>query len=203
MNAPGRRISVVMSAGSVNVAMVGFFLARAAHAENGYRKMQALAGKGVIGVDDDITGIEAGDGDDLRVPARGLGLEAHAFAQFHVGRKLVPGNTLDLSQITLSIGIGGLYDDSETLPGLPAFQRPLQARDDVAGAVEVTEAAIMGFIDDLPVISGQRVIEDCDAIAGNFHGYRFLRQARRATMMGRWRQFNAGTNGHVEIGSAA
>ena len=162
-------MSVVMCARAVHMPMDDFFLFCAAHAENGHIEVQALTRQRMIGIDDDIGAFNAGERNHLWMPFPGLGLKAHASLKFRIRWKAIPRHPLDPGQIPFAISVRRRYDYAQGFTGLPAVQGFFQARDNVAGAVQVAKTAVMGLVNDLAVVPGQREIQNRHAMFADLH----------------------------------
>ena len=160
---------MMVCARAVHMPMDDFFLLCAAHAENGHIEVQALTRQRMIGIDDNIGAVNAGERNRLRMTVLGLGLKTHARPQVRIRGKSIPWHALDPGQIPFAISIRGLYDHAQGFAGLPAVQGLLQARNNIAGAVQVAKTAVMGFVNNLAIVPGQGVIQNCHAMFADLH----------------------------------
>ena len=87
---PGeRRQSVLMAAGTVHMAVLGFFSGRLADLDHFDREVESLTGERVVEVHGDLIPLDLGDGPHERVAVRVRGLELEAGLEVSVAGEAV------------------------------------------------------------------------------------------------------------------
>src|SRR5690606_37794836 len=100
-----------------------------------------------------------------------VGLELHARLDRVDALEGFARHVLDQRFDALAIGLGRLDIDSQRITGATAFQRLLQARDDVPADVEIAQRMVVRrTVEDLAFVVGQDVVERGHAGGGDLHG---------------------------------
>lgn len=160
----------MVSARPVNVSVREFFFGRITNVRDFYVEAQRQAGKRVVGVDRDLFIGNSNDGDDLRT-CRTLSLELHSDDDVRLLRKAGTGNGLNHFFVALSVSVGGVDADLETVADSLALEFGFETGNDVAGTMEVDERlSALRSVEDLSVVIGQLVLERCHGILGDLHG---------------------------------
>src|SRR5690606_28819016 len=103
--------------------------------------------------------------------ALALRMELHAGLDLVHALEQLARHVLDQRRVVLAVAFLGLDVDLDRVASLLAGQRLLQARDDVAGAVEVAQRlALRRLVDDIAVVVGEGVVDAGDARVGDLHG---------------------------------
>ena len=98
-----------------------------------------------------------------------LGMKLHAGLDLLIGREHVARHRLGLLDIMHAVALFRRYRHRQLIARRLAGQGVFQPGDDVAGAVQVAEAAVIGLVDDSVVIVLQRVGEGNDPVFFDLH----------------------------------
>src|SRR5690606_15238537 len=145
-------------------------LGRLADVHYGNVEVQVLAGQRMVAVD--AYRLVAGlDHRHQQRTALALGMELHARFDLVHALEQIARHVLDQRRIVRAVAFLRLDVDLQRVAGLLAGQCLLQARNDVAGTVEVAQRLRLGrFVDDLALVVGQGVVDAGDARVGDLHG---------------------------------
>jgi hypothetical protein len=162
---------VVVAAFTVDVAMRKFFVGRFAHVGDLDREVQGLARERVVAIDGHVVALDLRDGDVDR-PLVIATLELHARLQVFDALERGLRHDLDKLRVAHAVTLFRHHVDLELIAGLLAFQRLLEARDDMALAVDVSQRlATVGAVDDVALVVGQRVVEGNDVAIADLHEF--------------------------------
>src|SRR5690606_27553651 len=103
--------------------------------------------------------------------ALGTGLELHARLDPFDALERLARQILHHALVAHAVALLGLDVDLQRVAGLAPGPGLFQARDDVAGAVEVMQRAVFGrLVDDPAIVVGQGVVDAGDAGSRDLHG---------------------------------
>ena len=160
---------------AVHVTVFFLFVAGFADFGDFHVEVQGFTGQRMVAVHGDFLAFHGGDGEDARA-GLGLGLELHARLQlaagaFEGGR----GNLLDQAFMALAVAFFRGHLHFQLVAGFLAHQRFLQARNDVAVAMQVVQRflALTGGIDGLAGVVGQGVVKGHYLVVCDLHGCPF------------------------------
>lgn len=157
----------------MHVAVSHFFLGSVADGNDLHLEVQALASQRVVAVNGHVIAVQVADGDDLHLAVRRGGVELHADFQLVNAFKHAAAQGADQFGRVLAIGIFRFYGHSQLITHLFAFQRLLQAWNDVTCALQVDQRrAAGGAVDDLTSVVGQGIVDGDSLVSGDRHGAR-------------------------------
>ena len=160
---------VMVSSGTVDVTVVQLFGGGVAHCEHFDGKVQSFAGERVVGVQGDAFAIDGDHGDDL-VPFVVLSFELHADFDLDVVVELVAGYGLDPIVIPFSIALVGRHIDFDFVALAAAFERSLEPRYELAGAVDIGQGiALFRAVDKLALVVDHLVVQQDDFLLRDLH----------------------------------
>src|SRR5690606_15876573 len=146
------------------------FVGGFAHVGDAHVEVQGLARQRVVAVDADLAVADRDHGHQHRALAA-VGLELHARLDAVDALERLARHVLHQAFDALAIGLGRRHVDGQRLAGATAFQRLLQAGDDVAAAVEIAERMVFRrTVQDLACVVGEDVVERGHAGGGDLHG---------------------------------
>ena len=163
------RALVVVAARAMHVAVLQFFCRRLAYFRDFHFEVQRLAGQRVVAVHGDHV---AGDVSDhyLTMAVFGFGVEAHALLHLGNALKSTAWHLLDKALLVDAVAVFWGNRDLQLLAGGLAFEFALEARDEIAVAVQVSERfGCAGLVQHRTACIAQRVDEGNDNVMRNLH----------------------------------
>lgn len=152
------------------MAMRELIFRRGAHAFDRHVEIELLTRERMVAVDRDHVAGDVRDGDRARALIR-LGLELHADVDIANALEGTTRNLLHERLVVLAVPFRGRELDAHRIARRFAFERALEARDQVAVAMQIRERfAACGTVDRLALIVGERVVDENDCVLRNLHG---------------------------------
>ncbi len=159
--------------------MLEFLGAGITNADDLYVEMQRLPGQRMIGINRNVLVIDIHYAHHVDAAWRAC-LKLHADFDLVQATKIGAGNRLDELGIVLAIGFLGADRDFERLATCLSLKGSFEARDDIALPMNVLERpSAVGCINDLPVVTGQCVINGGNSVLSNRHMKGILGSKRR------------------------
>lgn len=151
------------------MAMAQFFVGGIANINNLDVVMQGCAGKRVIAVDGDLLAFDLGDGNYHDVTFLVLCLELHAGFDVVIGVEHGAVHHLGQVGIVFPVGLCWLYYQVQLVTLAASGERIFHAGNDVAGTVQVAEAAVLGFINQRALVVFQHIIDGNNFVVLDSH----------------------------------
>ncbi|EGD17181.1 hypothetical protein XGA_4229, partial [Xanthomonas hortorum ATCC 19865] len=120
-------------------------------------------------IDGDMLRADVGDRHQHR-SLLGARLELHARHHFDIGGKGIARHLLDQLRVARAIALFGRHIGGERFAQAFAIQRLLQARHDIAGAVQIAQRRVRrGAVQHLAGVVGKSVVNGRNATLADFH----------------------------------
>ena len=152
---------MLVTASSVGMAMLLFFVCGVPHFEDLNFEVQGLSRQGVLVGQQCIFPVESDDPDrHLLSPIVGGG-ECHTDLNLDVIREVAQWHPDGWTSVVDTIGILGSHARLQLLPGTPPLELLLQPRNDVSAPVKIGHGCAIGrAVDLLPIIVGEAIVEE-------------------------------------------
>lgn len=164
------RALVVVAARAVHVAVLEFLCRGFAHFRNFHFEVQRLASQRMVAIDGDHVARDVRY-HYLTMTMFGFGIKAHARLYLRDALKCAARHLLDEALLRDAVAVFGSDGDLQLLAGGLAFEFALEAGDEVAVAVQVSERfGCAGLVQHRTACIAQRVDEGNDNVVRNLHG---------------------------------
>ncbi len=164
-------IAIVATAAAVVFERFEVFFGRFANGNDFYRKIEILASKFMVGVDDSCLFANGLDANRHRA-TRSLGIKHHAGFDFFNTLKNIQWNFLCHFFVVFAVAFSRDDDNIKLVPNIVTDHSLFEPRDDHVHALDVLERfATFGGIDNRTFIGLQGVVHLDDSFFCNFHKY--------------------------------